>query len=79
MPRSRPIPAYRLHKPSGAAVVTLRDALGNRHDVRLGRFGSAESRAEYGRVISEWEANNRRLPRPAAPADLTVAELILAY
>ena len=40
----------------------------------------AESRMEYARVISEWEANGRRLPQPVAvAADLTVNELTLAY
>jgi integrase len=72
---------YRLHKQSGQAIVTLRDALGNRRDVLLGRYGSAESRAEYARVIGEWEANSQRLPQAQVPAaaDLRVSELLLAY
>jgi integrase len=80
MSRRPHVPTYRLHKQSGQAIVTLSDGLGNRRDVLLGKFGSAESRAEYVRVIGEWEANARRLPAPAAaPADVTVAELILSY
>jgi integrase len=61
--------------------VTLRDALGNRRDVLLGQYGTPASRAEYARVIGEWEANGRRLPQAQAPAasDLTVSELLLAY
>ena len=34
-------PSYRLHKPSGQAVVTL-----NGRDYYLGKHGTAESRAE---------------------------------
>jgi hypothetical protein len=50
-------PSYRLHKPTGQAVVTL-----NGRDIYLGRFGSPESRAEYDRTIVEWISNGRRLP-----------------
>jgi integrase len=68
-------PSYRLHKPSGRAVVTLDGQL-----FYLGRFNSPESRAEYDRLIAEWLANGRRLASPAdAPADLTVSELIARY
>jgi integrase len=80
MSRRTTVPSYRLHKQSGQAVVTLPDGLGGRRDVLLGLHGTPESRAEYARVIAEWEANGRRLPRPAgAVADLSVNELILAY
>jgi integrase len=80
MPRRLSIPSYRLHKQSGQAVVTLPDGLGNRRDVLLGRYGSPESRAEYARVLAEWEANGRRLPQPVAPAaDLSVNELLLHF
>jgi hypothetical protein len=76
------VPTYRLHKQSGQAVVTLSDPLVNRRDVLLGRHGSAESRAEYARVIGEWEASARRLPgrcaEPSAP-DITVNEVAAAY
>src|SRR5947207_3195119 len=77
--RSRSVPSYRLHKQSGQAVVTLTDGLGGRRDVLLGRYGSADSRLEYGRVIAEWEANGRRLTAAAVGSDLTVSELILAF
>jgi integrase len=71
-------PSYRLHKQSGQAIVTLTDGLGGRRDVLMGKYGTPESRAEYLRVIAEWEASGRRLTRPAA-GGLTVNELILAY
>src|SRR5262245_35515724 len=80
MPRVNHIPTYRLHKQSGQAVVTLPDGPGGRHDVLLGKHGTPESRAEYARVLAEWEANGRRAPlaSPAGP-DLSVNELLLAY
>jgi hypothetical protein len=67
-------PSYRLHKPSGQAVVTL-----NGRDFYLGRYGSPESRAEYDRSIAEWLANGRKLPASGSASDLTVNELLLAY
>jgi hypothetical protein len=48
--------------------------------VLLGKYGTSQSRAEYARVIAEWEANGQRLLAPAKKAtDLTVNELLLAY
>jgi integrase len=79
MSRSKRIPSYRHHKQSGQAVVTLTDGLGNRRDVLLGKHGTDESRAEYARVLAEWEATGRRLPRAAAAAGLSVSELLLHY
>src|SRR5262249_12749928 len=52
----------------------------NRRDVLLGKFGSPQSRAEYARVIAEWEANSRRLPaRQSGTPDISVNELALAF
>ena len=84
MPRRPSIPAYRCHKQSGQAVVTLPTPTGQRRDVLLGPYGSPESRKEYARVIAEWEANGRFVPQPAPSAapssgNLTVAELLLRY
>jgi integrase len=83
MSRQPRVPSYRLHKQSGQAVVTLTDGLGNRRDVLLGRHGTPESRVEYARVLTEWEAAGRRLPprraEASAPADLSVNELALAF
>ena len=64
-------PSYRLHKPSGRAVVTL-----NGQDIYLGRHDSPESRAEYDRAIAEWLASGRQ---PPGVRDLTINELILHY
>jgi integrase len=81
---SRPInvPSYRLHKQSGQAVVTLTDGIGGRRDVLLGKYGTAESRAEYARVIGEWEANGRRVQVADSEArfrSLSINELLLAF
>ncbi|MGE3803819.1 MAG: tyrosine-type recombinase/integrase [Gemmataceae bacterium] len=69
----RKIPSYRRHKASGQAIVTLTDGLGGRRDVLLGPWKSKESRAEYARAISEWEAAARTFKKPGS--DLTVNEL----
>jgi len=66
------IPAYRLHRPSGQAVVRI-----DGKDFYLGRYGTVESRAEYDRVIAEWLAAGRMVP--ATRCDLTIAELCLRY
>jgi hypothetical protein len=80
MSRLRGIPAYRKHKFSGQAIVTLTDPSGQRRDVLLGAYGSALSRQEYVRVLGEWEANGRRLSaKNNALEGLSVNELILAY
>jgi integrase len=79
MPRRNTIPSYRLHKQSGQAIVTLSDGLGGRRDFTLGEHNSAESRAEYARLLGEWEANGRRLPQPEAAADLTINELLVRF
>lgn len=48
MSRKQPVtPAYRLHKPSGQAVVRL-----NAKDHYLGKFGTPESHALYDQLIA---------------------------
>jgi hypothetical protein len=80
MSRSSHIPTNRLHKQSGQAIVTLPDGLGNRRDVLLGPHGSPESRQEYTRVISEWEASGHRIPQTEThAADLTINDVLIAY
>ena len=70
------LPSYRLHKPSGQAVVSL----GGR-DVYLGPHSSQTSRAEYDRVVAEWLANGRQpMTSPLDNATpLSVSEVILRY
>ena len=77
MSRRQKIPSYRLHSQSGQAVVTLPDSLGSRHDVTLGKYDTPESRAEYARVIAEWEASNHHVLPRNGQGSITINELIL--
>lgn len=75
--RFRKQPAYRLHKRSGLAVVTL-----NGRDVYLGKHGSPESQAEYDRLIAEWRQQGPQVVAvrvPGPPPAQTVAEIIRAF
>jgi integrase len=80
MPRKRSarIPKYRLHKPTGLAVVRL-----NGRDIYLGKHGSDQSHQRYEQVIAEWLANQRQLAVRREQRESTnwisVAELVLAY
>jgi integrase len=76
MPRLiKKLPSYRLHKPSGQALVTL-----DGKDFYLGPHGTRVSHSEYDRLIAEWLAHGRRLPSVSPlPPDLTVNDLILRY
>jgi integrase len=77
-PKNTP-PTYRHHKSSGQAIVSLPRGDGSYKDVLLGRYGSASSRAEYARIIAEFEANGGRLALAACTPDCTVNELSLAF
>ncbi|MCG3132504.1 MAG: hypothetical protein FLDDKLPJ_03354 [Phycisphaerae bacterium] len=76
------IPSYRLHKPTGRAVVRL-----NGRDIYLGTHGTPASHAEYQRVIAEWISRGGHyasLVQPTGSASnnghtLSIDELILAY
>lgn len=78
------IPAYRQHKPSGQAVVTLSDCCTKqRRDVYLGHFNTPESRKQYHSVLADWEKAGRRLPerapgvrRKREPGDMSVKALV---
>jgi integrase len=76
--RSR-IPSYRLHKPTGLAVVRI-----SGRDVYLGAHGSPESHEKYKRVIAEWLTAHPVSCATGAkstnePASFTINELILGY
>lgn len=73
MPRRKQTPAYRLHKPSGKAVVTI-----DGHDCYLGPYNSAASHAEYDRLIASWLAGGRQV-LPKTAVGLTVAEVLDTY
>jgi len=66
------VPTYRHHKPTGQAVVTLAG-----RDIYLGKHGTAKSRKEYRRIVSEWLAQDRS---PISTGQqLLVLDLIQAY
>jgi integrase len=79
--RPNPVPTYRLHKPSGRAVTTVRLPDGSRKDVYLGAYDSPESRAEYARILQEAAASPLPGPLhgPGASSTLSVNELLLAF
>ena len=83
MPRlTHKLPSYRLHKPSGQAVVTI-----NGRDIYLGRHDTSESRAEYDRTTAEYLAH--RIARSSSASkgdagslcssDLTINEMLNAF
>lgn len=83
--RTKPVPAYRLHKRSGQAVVTLSDEnTGRRRDVYLGEFDTPQSRLRHSEVLAAWEKAGRVLdgvaPPSAKPAAAdTVTAIALGY
>lgn len=72
---SKKTPAYRHHKASGQAIVTLDGRM-----LYLGKYGTKASRAEYDRIVGEWLANGRRLPSGLTDRnDITLLEIEAAY
>lgn len=65
------LPSMRRHA-SGQAIVTL-----NNRDRYLGKYGSAEAKLTYDRLISEWLANGRR--EVVSPDEVTVGEIIAGF
>lgn len=67
MPRTKKgtPPSYRQHA-SGQAVVTVRTTSGNRRDILLGPWDTAESKAEYARVLGVLSAHGGRYPEATA-------------
>lgn len=71
-------PAYRLHKPTGQAVVRI-----DGRDFYLGKHGTDASQEAYRRLIAEWAISP--LPaaspssRPTLGVALAVDELVLAF
>src|SRR4051812_29865554 len=79
--RPRKIPSYRLHKPTGQAVVRL-----DGHDHYLGKHGTDASHEAYRRVIAEWLAAGRPQATGAAAsapaprsAQVMVNDLLLSF
>ncbi len=68
------VPKYCLHKPSGRAYVRIHGKV-----IYVGEYGTAESKAEYGRLVAELAASDG-CQSPAVPAaTLTIVELCAAY
>src|SRR3954453_24214309 len=75
--KTRKVPSYRLHRPTGQAVVRL-----DGRDHYLGKFDTPTSHERYHRLIAEWlSAGFTAHPSgPATPlVDVTVSQLVLAY
>lgn len=67
-------PKYRLHKARNLAVVTI-----DGKDRYLGKYGSAESRKLYAKLIAGAEKPPEPQERPQANIDLMIGELSLLY
>lgn len=67
-------PKYRKHKASGQAIVTL-----NGLDHYLGPWKSRASHREYDRLVAEWIARGRVLPKAGPDLTLSVAEIVTSY
>jgi integrase len=65
-------PKYRLHRPTGQAVVTL-----NGRDIYLGKHGTKQSKDAYRQKIAEWSAGGGQLPD--VKAAITVAKVIKLF
>ena len=76
MSRKSSIPSYRLHKPSGQA----RCIVNGRH-IYLGKYGSAESRQKYARILAEAALPGGAPVTPQCHSDTgpLVSELLVAY
>lgn len=78
MPRpSNVVPVYRRHKPTNQAVCTVRTATGQRKDLYLGRWNSAESKTEFARIVAIVGTHGGIYP--VENHDLTVNEALLRY
>lgn len=76
MPRKIPWPPP-VYSRGGRDFVRLRLGPGRYRDITLGPAGSAESRAEYARILAEVQVNGGRVTEPGA--DRTVLEVCVAY
>lgn len=76
MEKVKKVPKYRRHKPSGQAVVTI-----GGKDQYLGKYGSAESKQKYDRLLAEWLSSGRTaIAQGGEDGDvLTVVELIRSF
>lgn len=75
------LPAYRKHKQTGRAAVSIYRTDGSRTEIILpGKYGSAESKQEYERILALLRAHAGKLPdKQGKSLDLTIAELIARF
>jgi hypothetical protein len=77
MPRTKGIPSYCLHKPTGQARVRI-----DGKDHYLGPHGSEESKRQYEQIVRKLITDRARdevRARVEIATDLTVSELIAGY
>jgi hypothetical protein len=76
--RQHRIPSYRLHKPTGQAVVRL-----DGRDFYLGKHGTETSQEAYRWLIAKWLLTGRHTAPAAADqpgaVELSASALILAF
>ena len=72
--RSALVPKYCLHKPSGRAYVRIRGKV-----VSIGKYGTAESKEKYGRLVAELAVQPTTALPPAQGSAITVVEMSAAY
>ncbi len=62
------VPAYRKHKQTGRAAVSIYRADGSRSEIILpGAYGSEQSKQEYERLLCQLRANDGKLSRTPNP------------
>ena len=71
--RSSLVPKYCLHRPSGRAYVRIHGKV-----VYCGRYGTAASKREYGRLVAELAVSTTPFA-PDAASNLTIVELCALY
>lgn len=77
--RRKATPSYLPHSQSGKARAVWTDSAGTRHYRMLpGAYDSKESREAFARLLLELEAAPHQ-PAAANPAEMTMAELLLAF
>jgi hypothetical protein len=73
MPRLN-LPSYRLHKPTGQAIVSLKGKI-----FYLGKWKSKASRDKYNELIAQYIGNDCKLPPTRSQSDTTVEALALKF
>jgi integrase len=68
------IPSYRLHKPSGQAIVSLSGKI-----FYLGKYKSKASREKYNELVAEYMGNDRKLPPKRTQSEYRIEKLIFDY